>query len=211
MLRLIRNGTAACNVPLPNSRRRVFFALLFIFLFAANLIHAQIYQYRDEHGRRVFTNECNAEHVKAGCTEFTLKEKPRLSLEEEKRLRALFPGSDQIDQIIKETRRRSKTAVRPGNLHADINGDGRVTIGDVPGWVQWVFKYPGEWLVSRLPERNNKWADFLELRDMNYSAYFPLWASVAFWLAVCILCFGIKRAVQRFRAKPRYLLRMILP
>ncbi len=194
----------ARNDTLPNSRRRCFLAFLFAVFFATNLVQAAIYQYTDKQGRRVFTNECNAEQVKAGCKEVTLKERPRLSLEEEKRLRALVPGSEQSDQYLKEARQQSSIEVRQRNLRADINGDGRVTISDLPGWIKWIFYYPGDWLVLMLSERSNKLVDFLELRATNHSAAFNLIVSVSFWLAVIVLCFGLKRVIKKFRARPRY-------
>ena len=201
---LRRRAPAAGKDPHPNGRRRFFFAFLFACFFTANLVQAAIYQYTDQQGRRVFTNECNVEQLKAGCTKVTLKERPRLSLEEEKRLRALFPGSEQADQYIKEARQRLNTEARQRGLRADINGDGRVTIGDVPGWVQWLFYYPADWLVSMLSEPGNEWVDFFEMRSANDSAMFPLVVSVSFWLAVCVLCFGLKRAIGKFRSRRGY-------
>jgi len=169
------------------------------------MVQAAIYQYRDEQGRLVFTNVCDEGQVKAGCKEVSLRERLSLSPDEEKRLRALLPAGDQVDQIIKETRQRSTKGDRKRSLRADINGDGRITISDVPGWGKWVFFYPGDWLVLKLSEQNNRLVDFFELRAMNYGEMFPLIVSVFFWFAVIVLCFGLKRAIRKFRARPRYL------
>jgi hypothetical protein len=50
----------------------------------------------------------------------------------------------------------------------DINGDGKVTIGDVPGWVKWLFYYPGDWVIYELLKRRGKAAEFLELTPASY-------------------------------------------
>src|SRR5882724_2376198 len=50
----------------------------------------------------------------------------------------------------------------------DINGDGKVTISDVDGWVKWLFFYPGDSLIHVLLKKNVEAAGFFELTPASY-------------------------------------------
>ena len=47
----------------------------------------------------------------------------------------------------------------------DVNGDGKVTISDVGGWLSWVFFWPGDWIIELVIENASSLADFFELTD----------------------------------------------
>ena len=101
------------------------------------MVQSAIYEYRDETGRRIFTSACNEEQLKAGCKKVTLQERFPLSPEEKQNLTTLFPKGDQAEGLIKEAREGPKKGSHQTALRADMNGDGKVTISDLPGYLQW--------------------------------------------------------------------------
>lgn len=72
----------------------------------------------------------------------------------------------------------------------DINGDGKVTISDVPGWVKWIFYYPGDWLIYVMLEEKGKgtMAEFLELTPASYGRMLSFLISIAAW-TTCLIGF----------------------
>ncbi len=47
----------------------------------------------------------------------------------------------------------------------DANGDGKITISDLGGWVTWVLFWPGDWIIDLVIENAPQWAEFFELKD----------------------------------------------
>ena len=69
----------------------------------------------------------------------------------------------------------------------DINGDGKVTISDVDGWIKWIFYYPGDWLIySLLNDGKGKTAEFFELTPSSYGGWGSLGVSLMLWFGLLV-------------------------
>jgi hypothetical protein len=67
----------------------------------------------------------------------------------------------------------------------DINGDGKVTISDVDGWIKWIFSYQGDWLIyTLLNDKNRGVAEFFELTPNSYGSWGSLGVSLMLWCAL---------------------------
>lgn len=85
-----------------------------------------------------------------------------------------------------------------GALRPDVNGDGTVTIADLPGWAVEVFFLPGDWLVWAIRTHAAPVARFLELGADDYGGVLSGSFSGLCWLALLMLTVVVLRAVHNF-------------
>jgi len=64
--------------------------------------------------------------------------------------------------------------VRQWQWKWDTNYDGKVTISDAPGWIKWIFFYPGDWVIYELLKDRGRAAEFLELTPASYGGTMSL-------------------------------------
>jgi hypothetical protein len=65
---------------------------------------------------------------------------------------------------------------------ADMNFDGFVTISDIGLWVNWIFTYPGDWVVFKLT--HNSIGRFLEFSAADYGGVFSFLISLLFFAMI---------------------------
>ncbi len=65
---------------------------------------------------------------------------------------------------------------------ADMNFDGFVTISDIGLWVNWIFTYPGDWVVLKLT--HNSIGRFLEFSAADYGGVFSFLISLLFFAMI---------------------------
>jgi hypothetical protein len=65
---------------------------------------------------------------------------------------------------------------------ADMNLDGSVTISDIGLWVNWIFTYPGDWVVLKLT--HNSIGRFLEFSAADYGGVFSFLISLLFFAMI---------------------------
>ena len=59
---------------------------------------------------------------------------------------------------------------------ADMNFDGLVTISDIGLWVNWIFTYPGDWVILKLS--HNSIGRFFEFSAADYGGVFSFLISL---------------------------------
>jgi hypothetical protein len=112
--------------------------------------------------------------------------------EEEGRLHQIFRDYEvPVDAIIERARwNEIILSARQWKWKKDTNGDGKVTISDVPGWIEWAVYYPGDWAIYELLKKPGSAAEFLELTPASYGGNMSLIISlVAFLLVLVLYCF----------------------
>lgn len=81
-------------------------------------------------------------------------------------------------------------------LGADINGDGRFTIGDLGSWSLEILLLPGDAFLYLLINHFPGVAGFFELGNEDYGGVFTIWASVVIWLAAIIVAGSLLNAIR---------------
>jgi hypothetical protein len=75
------------------------------------------------------------------------------------------------------------------NFVADMNGDGAVTLWDLPLWRDWLFYYPGDLLIAFVLRYLPTWAVFLEWNASAYGGTFSGVMSFLFWPTIVVVWF----------------------
>ncbi|HUF72086.1 MAG TPA: hypothetical protein VMR74_04205 [Gammaproteobacteria bacterium] len=83
-------------------------------------------------------------------------------------------------------------------LGADINGDGRITIGDLGSWSLEILLLPGDAFLYLLINHAPGVAEFFELGSEDYGGAVSIWASVLIWLAAIIVAGSLLNAIREF-------------
>lgn len=83
-----------------------------------------------------------------------------------------------------------------GALHADMNGDGRITLGDGAGWLLEAFFVPGDWILWAVQTYAPSLATFLELDNGDYGGALAGALSAATWFALFIALIWTCSAVR---------------
>ncbi len=65
---------------------------------------------------------------------------------------------------------------------ADMNFDGLVTISDIGLWVNWIFTYPGDWVILKLS--HNSIGRFFEFSTADYGGFLSFWISIFVFIAL---------------------------
>ncbi len=94
-----------------------------------------------------------------------------------------------------------KATPRQWRFQKDMNGDGKITIRDVPLWIGWLFYYPGDTVLDYLlyyPA--GKLSEFFELNPNHYGGGVSFIISLAFWLLIFVLLIIIMAILDRFSA-----------
>ena len=65
---------------------------------------------------------------------------------------------------------------------ADMNFDGSVTIGDIGLWLNWLFTYPGDWIMLKLS--HNSIGRFFEFSAADYGGFFSALISIFVFIAL---------------------------
>jgi len=68
------------------------------------------------------------------------------------------------------------TNTRLWEFSADMNLDGSVTISDIGLWVNWIFTYPGDWIILKLTHNNI--GRFFEFSAADYGGVFSFLISL---------------------------------
>jgi hypothetical protein len=76
---------------------------------------------------------------------------------------------------------------RPSAFAADANGDGGVTLGDLPGWLAQLFFLPGDWSVWVIAKYAPLVASLVGSDTLNYGGFVSGFIAVAFWSLVLIV------------------------
>ena len=84
------------------------------------------------------------------------------------------------------------------SLALDVNGDGRLTIGDVWAWLEHLLFMPGDAALSLLLTYAPTLAEFFELSPDNYGSPFSKFVSIGVWLLVLILSGITYNAIRNF-------------
>ncbi|BCO32038.1 hypothetical protein TspCOW1_21410 [Thiohalobacter sp. COW1] len=85
---------------------------------------------------------------------------------------------------------------RNWEFHADMNHDGAITISDVDNWAEWIFFYPGDWLIKYLTNDMNAVARFFEISYNDYGGLLSGIISSVCWLAILFTVGAITLAVE---------------
>lgn len=78
----------------------------------------------------------------------------------------------------------------------DVNGDGRLTIGDAQTWLVQLFFLPGDWLLWCLATYTPGIAGFLEIGADDYGGVLAAFLSALLWLAALL---GVSLAYRAVR------------
>jgi hypothetical protein len=70
-------------------------------------------------------------------------------------------------------------------FHADMNGDGKVTISDLWLWTKWLYFYPGDLLIFLVAD--SAVGKFLDLSEKSYGGTLSSAVSAVAWLIVADL------------------------
>ena len=79
----------------------------------------------------------------------------------------------------------------------DMNGDGYVTIRDIPEWALWLFYYPGDFIISLILS-NGATAKFFEMTQDYYGGRLSLALSLIVWLMLVITVWAAPIVVVSF-------------
>jgi hypothetical protein len=116
----------------------------FFVLLLTSKIFADVYVYRDRDGKLTFSSVCPEQQQKEGCHKVIREQDQPVK----RQLGESLPDYDlSSETVIEKGWDESILSARQWKLKRDINGDGKVTISDVPGWVKWLVYYPGDWLI----------------------------------------------------------------
>lgn len=66
----------------------------------------------------------------------------------------------------------------------DANGDGAISLEDVPQWFAWLFFAPGDWAILTLIKHRPETALFLEITPQMQSGLFSGLLSLGVWLVI---------------------------
>jgi|APSaa5957512535_1039671.scaffolds.fasta_scaffold43204_2 hypothetical protein len=64
----------------------------------------------------------------------------------------------------------------------DMNLDGSVTISDIGLWVNWLFTYPGDWVILKLTHSDI--GRFFEFSTADYGGFLSFWISIFVFIAL---------------------------
>ncbi len=88
------------------------------------------------------------------------------------------------------------SAAPQGHFVADANGDGRVTVGDVGGWVEHAFFFPGDWALWALSRYAPPLGRFLEIDASDYGSLQSGVISAFAW-GLLLLSIGVSSSYLR--------------
>lgn len=74
--------------------------------------------------------------------------------------------------------------MRRWDFHADMTGDGFVTISDVGEWLGWLFLFPGDCIIWFIMDWKPQLAGFFEMSEASYGNWFSIVMSLIAWGAL---------------------------
>ena len=78
----------------------------------------------------------------------------------------------------------------------DMNFNGTITVSDCWLWFEWLFFYPGDFLIHLAFDRSSTLARFLELESPGYGGSLSGVPSLLFWIVLIKLLVAAARAFR---------------